>query len=62
VHDYYDVEKVFSDYKDKLENIKLTISPGDCSAKMQAMFTTLGFEIAEQEDTIALIKCTKNLV
>lgn len=60
VHDYYDVEKVITDYK--LENKKITVNPMDCSAKMHLLFTSLGFEISEEADLIPLLKGTKNLV
>jgi len=61
VHPYDGVEKAMSEYKDK-ENKKLTVSPGDCSAKYDAMFKSMGFDIVEKDDVIALIKCNKNEV
>ena len=47
VHDYGAVETAFKEYQNTVTNKKLTIMPSECSAKMHAIFTELGFEIVE---------------
>ena len=59
-HEYSAVEDYFRNYSG--ESKKLAISPGECSARFHELFKESGFELAEKDDVIALIKAKKNPV